>query len=239
MKKYRACGWGENDDFDSVDSESGKAKLGAATKALQWSCHPMLPNITDNEDDPSYDDWLQHLRINHSASNSSRVKCFIEIYRHIKYSHPSENIIVFSVSVRFLDIVSIALEEIGVETLLYDGSLNSKQRKAVQDQFALQKGQKPLLMTAGAGGVGLNLSAASVVVQLEIWWNRNVELQAYARAFRQRQTRDVMVYRLRARNSDVDLELLTVQERKPRINKKLMFVLLRKDDESPVIPRIY
>lgn len=157
----------------------------------------MLPNITDNEDDPSYDDWLQHLRINHNASNSSRVKCFIEIYRHIKYSHPSENIIVFSVSVRFLDIVSIALEEIGVETLRYDGSLNSKQRKAVQDQFALQKGQKPLLMTAGAGGVGLNLSAASVVVQLEIWWNRNVELQAYARAFRQRQTRDVTVYRCR------------------------------------------
>lgn len=59
-------------------------------------------------------------------------------------------------------------------------------------------------LTAGAGGVGLNISTASIVIQLEVWWNRNAEKQAYFRAHRQGQRKNVKVFQLLARNSSID-----------------------------------
>jgi SNF2 family DNA or RNA helicase len=46
-----------------------------------------------------------------------------------------------------------------------------------------------------AGGTGLNLTAASVVIHYDLWWNPAVESQASDRAWRIGQQRDVLVYR--------------------------------------------
>ena len=51
-------------------------------------------------------------------------------------------------------------------------------------------------MTLKTGGVGLNLTKASVVYHLEPWWNPAVENQATDRAHRMGQTKDVKVYNL-------------------------------------------
>ncbi len=51
------------------------------------------------------------------------------------------------------------------------------------------------LISLRAGGTGLNLTAASVVVHYDLWWNPAVENQATDRAFRIGQCRDVLVYR--------------------------------------------
>ncbi len=47
-----------------------------------------------------------------------------------------------------------------------------------------------------AGGAGINLTAASVVIHYDLWWNPAVENQATDRAFRISQDKDVQVYRL-------------------------------------------
>ena len=53
-----------------------------------------------------------------------------------------------------------------------------------------------MLITLKAGGVGLNLTAASAVIHYDLWWNPAVEQQATDRAYRIGQTQDVSVYRL-------------------------------------------
>lgn len=50
-------------------------------------------------------------------------------------------------------------------------------------------------MSLKAGGTGLNLTAASVVIHYDLWWNPAVESQASDRAWRIGQQRDVLVYR--------------------------------------------
>ncbi|MFN7729486.1 MAG: helicase-related protein, partial [Bdellovibrio sp.] len=53
-----------------------------------------------------------------------------------------------------------------------------------------------MLMTLKTGGVGLNLTKASIVYHLEPWWNPAVENQATDRAHRMGQTKNVKVYNL-------------------------------------------
>ena len=62
---------------------------------------------------------------------------------------------------------------------------------------AFQRGEAPLfLLSLKAGGVGLNLTAATEVIHLDPWWNPAVEDQASDRAHRLGQGRPVTIYRL-------------------------------------------
>ena len=65
------------------------------------------------------------------------------------------------------------------------------QRHAIEVKFAVTDSDELLLITAGAGSVGLNITAALIVIQTEVWWNTNTEIQALCRVFRQGQTEDV------------------------------------------------
>lgn len=68
-----------------------------------------------------------------------------------------------------------------------------------------------MFITAGSGGVELNLTVTSIVVQLEVWWNVNNEKLAWCRAFRQGQDDDVCVIRLQAANSCLEAYMENVQ----------------------------
>ena len=70
-----------------------------------------------------------------------------------------------------------------------------------------------LLISLGAGGIGLNLTAADHVFLLDPWWNPAVEDQAADRAHRIGQDRPVMVYRLVAQDT-VEERVLALQQRK-------------------------
>lgn len=63
------------------------------------------------------------------------------------------------------------------------------------DRFQNDPADALLIISLKAGGTGLNLTAASVVVHYDLWWNPSVENQATDRAFRIGQCRDVLVYR--------------------------------------------
>ncbi|MEU3774796.1 DEAD/DEAH box helicase [Streptomyces sp. NPDC032472] len=96
------------------------------------------------------------------------------------------------------------------------GSVPAAQRQRIVDGFAAAAGHAVLLAQIEAGGTGLNLQAASVVILCEPQLKPTTEQQAVARAHRMGQVRAVRVHRLLA-TEGVDQRLLEVLERKSRL----------------------
>ncbi len=80
------------------------------------------------------------------------------------------------------------------EPLVLTGGQDRATRDAVLTEFADNPRRKVLVLSLRAGGVGLNLTAASVVFHFDRWWTAAVEAQAEDRAHRIGQTRPVQVF---------------------------------------------
>lgn len=78
--------------------------------------------------------------------------------------------------------------------LVLSGDLTADARTEVIGEFDRNQDRKVLLLSLRAGGVGLNLTAASYVFHFDRWWNPAVETQAEDRAYRIGQVRPVHVY---------------------------------------------
>ncbi|HLJ53432.1 MAG TPA: DEAD/DEAH box helicase [Chthonomonadaceae bacterium] len=85
--------------------------------------------------------------------------------------------------------------------LAYTGSLSAQRRAEMVARFMARPEHKALLLSLRAGGMGLNLQAASYVFYLDRWWNPAIEAQATARAHRMGQINPVMVYRYTCLNT--------------------------------------
>lgn len=82
------------------------------------------------------------------------------------------------------------------DVLVLHGGTTQVQRQAIVDRFQKADGTAPVLvLSLKAGGVGLNLTAASHVFHFDRWWNPAVENQATDRAFRIGQTKTVNVHK--------------------------------------------
>ncbi|GAA3800786.1 DEAD/DEAH box helicase [Sphaerisporangium flaviroseum] len=93
------------------------------------------------------------------------------------------------------------------------GGLTAVRRQEVVDEFTAATGHAVLLSQIQAGGIGLNLQAASVVIICEPQVKPTMESQAVARAHRMGQVRKVRVHRLLAADS-VDQRMLEILRRK-------------------------
>jgi SNF2 family DNA or RNA helicase len=89
------------------------------------------------------------------------------------------------------------------------GSVTVSARQGMIDEFSSRKEPAVLVSQIQAGGVGLNIQAASVVILAEPQWSPAVEDQAIARCHRLGQVRRVDVYRILAENS-VDQRMLEI-----------------------------
>ena len=108
-----------------------------------------------------------------------------------------ERVLVFSQYVEMLDILAkIVRGSLGVEPFLLHGGMSKAKRDEAVDRFQSGSGPGVFLVSLKAGGVGLNLTAATRVIHYDLWFNPAVESQATDRAFRIGQTRDVFVHRL-------------------------------------------
>ncbi|KAF3591047.1 hypothetical protein DY000_02024287 [Brassica cretica] len=94
---------------------------------------------------------------------SSKVSELIECLEKIRMSGTGEKSIVFSQWTSFLDLLEIPLRRRGIEFLRFDGKLAQKAREKVLKEFNETNQKTVLLMSLKAGGVGLNLTAASNV----------------------------------------------------------------------------
>lgn len=87
-------------------------------------------------------------------------------------------------------------QRFGREVLFIHGGVPQAQRTLMVEQFQRADGSYPvLLLSLRAGGVGLNLTAATHVFHFDRWWNPAVENQATDRAFRIGQKRNVIVHK--------------------------------------------
>lgn len=89
--------------------------------------------------------------------------------------------IIFSQYVETLEWLS---SRISIPHRIFHGGLSETQRDAALGEFETAGGPRALLISLKAGGVGLNLNAASLVVMFDRWWNPAVENQAIQRAHR-------------------------------------------------------
>ncbi|XP_048535793.1 DNA repair protein RAD5A [Triticum urartu] len=124
--------------------------------------------------------------------------------------------IVFSQWTAFLDLLEIPLSRHGISFTRLDGTLNLQQREKVIREFSEDKRILVLLMSLKAGGVGINLTAASNAFVMDPWWNPAVEEQAVMRIHRIGQMKSVSIKRFIVKGT-VEERMEAVQARKQRM----------------------
>jgi SNF2 family DNA or RNA helicase len=118
-------------------------------------------------------------------------------------------VVVFSYFLDVLDAVAASAD--GAYRI--DGKVPPAKRLQLIDDFSSTEGFALLASQVVAGGVGLNLQAANVVILMEPQVNPTTEWQAIARVYRMGQTRTVLVHRLLAQKTiDEDLFELVSQK---------------------------
>ncbi|KAJ8568436.1 hypothetical protein K7X08_027969 [Anisodus acutangulus] len=124
--------------------------------------------------------------------------------------------IVFSQWTAFLDLLQIPISRSNIPFVRLDGTLNQQQREKVIKKFSEEDDISVLLMSLKAGGVGINLTAASNAFVMDPWWNPAVEEQAVMRVHRIGQTNQVMIKKFIVKGS-VEERMEAVQARKQQM----------------------
>lgn len=122
-------------------------------------------------------------------------------------------VLVFSQFTSLLALVRSELDRQEIAYCYLDGSLPPRQRQAEVDRFQGDAAIPVFLLSLKAGGTGLNLTGADIVVHLDPWWNPAVEAQATDRAHRIGQTRTVTSYKLICAGT-VEEKVLALQDEK-------------------------
>ncbi len=168
--------------------------LAGLTRLRQICCHPGV--FLDNYRGDSGKMLLLEEVLNESIDGGHRV-------------------LVFSQFTRMLDIIRKTLDIRNIRYLYLDGSTESEERGNLVNRFNDGEGDV-FLISLKAGGAGLNLTGADVVIHYDPWWNPAVEDQATDRAYRIGQTRPVHVMKLVAKGT-IEERIFDLQQRKKRL----------------------
>ncbi|KIW87885.1 uncharacterized protein Z519_11469 [Cladophialophora bantiana CBS 173.52] len=150
-----------------------------------------------------------------TASTSAKIAALL---KHLSTLPRATKSVVFSQFTSFLDLIAPQLIKHGFSHLRFDGTMSQKVRAQVIRAFNAENTSDPkapriLLLSLRAGGVGLNLTAASRCYMMDPWWSFAVEAQAIDRVHRMGQTQKVEVIRFVTKDS-IEGRMLRVQERK-------------------------
>ncbi|WP_394899740.1 DEAD/DEAH box helicase, partial [Clostridium tertium] len=156
--------------------------------------------------------------INDYVGTSGKVDALIEILQQgIEEGH---KILVFS---QFTSVLKNIASKLRSEHILFsylDGSIPSEKRLELVNEF--NEGiNSVFLISLKAGGTGLNLTSADIVIHFDPWWNPAVEDQATDRAHRFGQTNIVEVIKLIARNS-IEEKIIDLQDEKRKLIEKII-----------------
>jgi superfamily II DNA or RNA helicase len=131
---------------------------------------------------------------------SPKVDELMRILEDIWAAEPERKVIIFSEWVRMLELVEERLDEQEICSALHIGSVPQEKRREEINRFKNDADCK-VFLSSDSGGVGLNLQAASVVVNLDLPWNPARLEQRIARAWRKHQKNSVNVINLISRNT--------------------------------------
>ena len=202
-KLYRAV---EKNMIDSLnkksDSEYKENKLlilAELTKLRQICCDPSL------------------IYENYRGSSAKLDTCIELIESAIEGGH---KLLLFSQFATMLKILEKNLEAKGIRTMTITGSTSKVKRKQLVESFQEGNGDV-FLISLKAGGTGLNLTAADMVIHYDPWWNVAAQNQATDRAHRIGQENNVTVVKLIAKNT-IEERILKLQEMKQDLADKII-----------------
>ncbi len=169
--------------------------LALLTRLRQICCHPSLFLEDYNQD-------------------SSKLKQCIEIIKDgIEAGH---KILLFSGYTSMFDIIEKELLKEDINYYKLTGKTNVNERIELVEDFNQNENVKVFLISLKAGGTGLNLTGADMVIHYDPWWNISAENQATDRAYRIGQKNNVQVYKLITKNS-IEEKIYELQEKKSKL----------------------
>jgi len=167
--------------------------LAQLTRLRQICCHPSL-------------------FLSEYDGGSGKLELTIEtIQRALESGH---RVLLFSQFTGMLDMIkdSLAKSDMTVSYFYLDGATKAKERMEMTTRF--NAGERDMfLISLKAGGTGLNLTGADVVIHYDPWWNPSVMDQASDRAHRYGQKKAVQVFNIVAKDS-IEEKIMALQEKK-------------------------
>ncbi|MFR9068924.1 MAG: SNF2-related protein [Paraclostridium sp.] len=159
------------------------------------------------------------IKVENYKGNSGKIDVLNELIKeNIENNH---KILIFSQFTSVLQNISKELEKENISYLYLDGRTNPKERVELVDEFNQNKDIKVFLISLKAGGTGLNLTSADIVIHFDPWWNPAIENQATDRAHRYGQKNVVEVIKLIAKGS-IEENILKLQEDKKELIQKVI-----------------
>ncbi len=150
--------------------------------------------------------------------SSGKIEALVELLQQsLEEGH---RVLVFSQFTSVLKNISKRLNKEGIAYSYLDGSVPSEKRMNMVKAFNGGK-NSVFLISLKAGGTGLNLTSADIVVHFDPWWNPAVEEQATDRAHRIGQQNVVEVIKIIAKGT-IEEKILALQEDKKKLIAELM-----------------
>ncbi|MGN0298395.1 MAG: SNF2 helicase associated domain-containing protein [Lachnospiraceae bacterium] len=200
---YAAAVMQLKDSLEKATEESfntGKLQvLAALTRLRQICCHPAL--------------CLE----NYDKESAKLDTCLGLIEQAIDGGH---RILLFSQFTSMLELIEEELNQRNIAYCKLTGATSKEERAMLVRKF--QNENIPIfLISLKAGGTGLNLTAADIVIHYDPWWNVAAQNQATDRTHRIGQTRAVTVYKLIAKNT-IEEKILQLQDRKKELADQIL-----------------
>lgn len=174
--------------------------LAALTRLRQICCHPGL--------------FIE----NYKGGSSKLEQCMEIIEDSINAGH---KILLFSSYTSMFGIIENELNERGIKYFKLTGSTKVDERIELVDEFNQNDEIGVFLISLKAGGTGLNLIGADIVIHYDPWWNISAENQATDRAYRIGQKNNVQVYKLITKDS-IEEKIYELQQRKAELTDNIL-----------------
>ncbi len=159
-----------------------------------------------------------HLLYEDYKGASAKLETCMEVVRTaISGGH---KILLFSQFTSMLELIAARLKKEKIESHMLTGATSKEKRAELVKAFH-EDGVPVFLISLKAGGTGLNLTAASIVIHFDPWWNLAAQNQATDRAHRIGQDKEVTVYKLIAKNT-IEEKIQKLQETKAQLSQKIM-----------------
>ncbi|MCB2289286.1 SNF2 helicase associated domain-containing protein [Clostridium sp. CS001] len=163
--------------------------------------------------------------MNDYSGGSAKIEALVELlHNSIEGEH---KVLVFSQFTSVLKNICKRLKREEISFNYLDGSVPSEKRMSMVKAFNEGEGisgeyeNSVFLISLKAGGTGLNLTSADVVIHFDPWWNPAVEEQATDRAHRIGQNNVVEVIKIIAKGT-IEEKILLLQEEKKKLISSLM-----------------
>ena len=115
---------------------------------------------------------------------STKLEMILNLLDTFDKTSKGDKSIIFSQFTSFLDLVQDALNDCGRNFVRYDGSMRRNAREEALQKIRSDEGIKIILISFKAGSTGLNLTCCNRVILCDLWWNPQIEEQAFDRAHR-------------------------------------------------------